>query len=150
MLDSNKKYDYILDICLPIKDIIYEVDLESISNYNFYPTNPCFYIRKTSEQYKISLIYSLSDFQKDYLKFILTIQSHLYHIFIENITTYRDMRFKKVLFDAMSNFLSTLQASVDVNFLKEVKLNIATMYGDMTFHIEDISNKTVDNIKALQ
>lgn len=150
MLDINKKYDYILDICLPIKDIIYEVDLESISNYNFYPANPCFYIRKTSEQYKISLIYSLSDFQKDYLKFILTIQSHLYHIFIENITTYRDMRFKKVLFDAMSNFLSTIQASVDVNFLKEVKLNIATIYGDMTFHIEDISNKTVDNIKALQ
>ena len=150
MLDSNKKYDYILDICLPIKDIIYEVDLESISNYNFYPTNPCFYIRKTSQQYKISLIYSLSDVQKDYLKFILTIQSHLYHIFIENITTYRDMRFKKVLFDAMSNFLSTIQASVDVNFLKEVKLNIATIYGDMTFHIEDISNKTADNIKALQ
>ena len=60
------------------------------------------------------------------------------------------MRFKKVLFDAMSNFLSTIQASVDVNFLKEVKLNIATIYGDMTFHIEDISNKTADNIKALQ
>lgn len=150
MLDINKKYNYVIDVCLPVKDTIYEVDLEGISNYNFYPTNPCFYIRKTSDQYKISLIYSLSDFQKDYLKFIITIQSHLYHIFIENITAYRDRKFRKVLFDALFNFLSTIEASVDANFLKEVKLNIATIYGDMTFHIEDISNKTVENIKVLQ
>ena len=152
MLDNNKKYDYVLDICLPIKDDMYKVDLESISNYNFYPTNPCFYIRKTSDQYKISLIYSLKDFDNNYTKFILGLQSCLCHIFLQDtnsLVTYKNIEFKIVLVDVLFNFFSTLKASADANFLKGIELNIATIYGDMVFHIEDISNKTMDDIKIL-
>jgi hypothetical protein len=154
MLDVNKKYNYILDIHLPIDTTIYEIDMESISNYNFYPVNPCFYIRETPNQYRISLIYSLSDFDEDTTKFILALQSDLYHIFIENIpnslTTYKDIKFKKFLSDTLYDFLNSIETHIYTDSLEVIKLDMITNYGDITFCVEDILNKTVEDIKILQ